>query len=329
MRTLVLFWLGIASLLSAGAPTPAAAGTPAALATPGATKTIFVPAFMPPLKQPLFYRLTKERVTPSSNERSVFEQQVVFEREGNGFVMQIKWLRVTVGARTYDLVKDLRLFPPEARAMFVPMAMELDVNGRPLRMRDWPRLRKALIEMAPLMARGTETDPAKRGAMETYFRSFMQHYAALSAEDAVNHMIQGWPPILGELGVEIEIGRDEHATMQAPTPFSTEPIDYDTTATWTFADSGKTLHLARRSIPSTESLRAVGAGMAGVARQITPSSKSMKPEKLERVFADMQLSLQTDIDFDRTKGLVRKAVLQKTVVAQSQTGNERITIEAM
>lgn len=319
MRLLAVLLLFAASLACQALPVRAEARLPS-------TEAPFVPRFAPPLGTPLRYRLTKERVTPAASERSVFEELVLFERAGDGFAMRITWLRIIVGGRTYDPVKDLQRFPAEARPMFLPMTMELDRDGRPLRMRDWPQLRAMLLGFVPVMARGTETDPAKRQAMERFYRSFMQRYTALSAEEAVNHMVQGWPPVLAELGSEVELGREVRTTMQAPTPFTARPIDYDTTASWTLAKDGKTLHLARRSIPSAEGLRAAGTGLADAAKQIgTPKGEA----DMRSAFADMKMTMQTEIDFDRASGLPRKAVIEKIVVTNGQSGTDRITIEAL
>ncbi|MEJ5977731.1 hypothetical protein WG901_13870 [Novosphingobium sp. PS1R-30] len=320
--------LALALLLAVGLPASTLAEPPAA--KPVAAEARFVPTFAPPLGQPLLYRLTTERSTPVVKTQAVFDQQVVFERLGDdGFVMRFQWLRVTQGGRSYDLAKDIDSFPVEARAMFAPMAMELDANGRPLRMRDWQKLREGLIDMSPLMARGLEDDPARRAATESFLRNFLKRYAALSAEEAVNHMVRGWPQVLAELGSEVELGREAQSIMQAPSPFSAEPIDYATAVIWTRTDEGRTLHLTRRSTPSPEGLRAVGEGLTSAVKQFRPPGKRADPAEIRRMFADMKLSMQTEIDFDRATGLLRKAVFEKSATTNGQQGTDRITLTAL
>lgn len=321
--------LPLALLLAIGLPASATAEPPTARTA--AAETRFVPAFAPPLDRPLRYRLTNERTTPAGKAHTAFDQQVVFERLGNGgdgFVMRFRWLRATQGGRTYDLVNELDRFPVEARAMFMPMAMELDGDGRPLRMRDWPRLRDALLDMSPLMARGLEDDPARREATESFVRNLFKRYTALSAEEAVNHMIRGWPQILAELGSEVELDREAQSIMRAPSPFSTEAVDYATSVVWTLADGGRTLHLTRRSSPSPDSLRSIGEGLTNTAKQFKPPGKRADPAEIRRMFADMKLTMQTDIDFDRATGLLRKAVFEKRALMNGQEGTERITLTA-
>lgn len=311
-------------LLLLGTALPAAAETSPA---PAAAAATFTPRLNPPLDRPLAYRLTKEKVTKTS-EKAVFDQEVTFSRLGDGYAMSLRWLRLEQDGKTFDLTKpDLAGLPATVRPFVLPMTIELDPDGRPLRLRDWPRYQKALADVVPLMAQEAEPDPKKRPAAEEFFRCFLSRYTAMSAENAAVALVTGWPQVLAEFGHAVPLGRAETSVMAMPSPFADGVIDYRTTSTWT-RDPAGTLNLVRQSAPTPEATRALVEGMARAVEQSAPKGGPVDGAAVRKGLAGLKARLANTMTFDGATGLPREAVLEKFVTLPTGEGTERITLTA-
>lgn len=284
--------------------------------------------FDPPLNKPLRYKVTQERIGTSKEKSSTFIQEVIYRREGEGYVMTLRPLSITSGATTFDLTSAKSPVPPELAVFVMTMELDLDSDGAIVRMRDWDAMKSRFEASVPALMEAAEPDPKKRLQFEAGMRQFFARYAAASAEDAPPLMLKGWPDVLGVMGASGPAGEAQTFETEEPTPFSPEPLRSGVTSRLTRPEAGGALRINVTSAPDPEALKKLVLTILDTFAAAAPADKPFDRAAMERALAAMNVTMKMTIDLDPQTGLVRHAVSEKHVTMAEGNGVNRLTIEA-
>ena len=310
--------------LALSLPTAAEAQAPAAAPAAADLQT----RFDPPLDKPLRYKLTQEKTRGDKTESSVLEQQITYTRTSAGMVMELKPLRATAGAISFDLTDPQAQVPPMLKPLLAPVSFDLDSDGGIVRVRDWELYKQNLNASIPAIAAGIEPDQAKRPQAEKFLHDFFAKYTEASAEQAPQLVLKGWPDVLGLMGVSAPEGAVIETTSVASVPLFPQPLNYKVKLKMTRPAGAGTLRIEVNSVPDPAAVKAAVAGLVETMLQSTPAAGTTGRADLERELGGLDLTMTMLVDLDATSGLVRRAVLEKHVSMAATTGVERITIEA-
>lgn len=284
--------------------------------------------FAPPLDQNIDYKVVFSRSTPERNTTTEIRQRLRFERSPVGYNLSIETLSLVGSHAKLDLtvLADRNRVPLELRPLLLPMTFELDTTGAILRVRDWPRLKVALLDIPEaIIAMERPADPkAARAMMQT----IMQPFQGLSAETAPTVLLRGWPSFLGYGGLELEAGAVYEATNTTDAPLL--PVALPTTVKYSLSRSTESnaLRLVQTSEPDKAKL---GTAMEAYLRQMGANLDAASKANLAKAAAAMRTMTihdRLDIRFDGQSGLVLSASGERlvSIEALGGSGGETTTI---
>lgn len=315
--------LGAALLLGLPAPALAQSDAPSAAA---AGEVVVIP-FDPPLGTPVTYALRFERKRPRGDSVIEFEQRLMFERFGGGFLLRLETLSFSSGGRRFDLAdrRVLDAVPPALRIYLLPMAVELDSAGEMVRMRDWEAMRAGLRSMPEAAAAiaGAPLDEASLAAM----RRLLDPIINASAEEGPALMIRGWPAVLGYGGGEFVLGEPVEADTEVSGGLlpGTVPATMEGVVTRT-ADGH--LRLVQKARFEPEAVRAATLALVEMMRSARPGSGAAAGS--DETIDKLDITDEVEITFDALTGLpltARTARVTSVVTsAESAVGGEVLTL---
>lgn len=303
--------LGAALLLGLPAPALAQSDAPSAAA---AGEVVVIP-FDPPLGTPVTYALRFERKRPRGDSVIEFEQRLMFERFGGGFLLRLD----LADRRVLDAV------PPALRIYLLPMAVELDSAGEMVRMRDWEAMRAGLRSMPEAAAAiaGAPLDEASLAAM----RRLLDPIINASAEEGPALMIRGWPAVLGYGGGEFVLGEPVEADTEVSGGLlpGTVPATMEGVVTRT-ADGH--LRLVQKARFEPEAVRAATLALVEMMRSARLGSGAAAGS--DETIDKLDITDEVEITFDALTGLpltARTARVTSVVTsAESAVGGEVLTL---
>ena len=309
------------------APLLAQTATPAAPAATAPADEVLRVRFAPPLDQPIRYSLTFDEIDEGRPVKMVATQELRFVRNGDGYLMSIRWLTLSIGGQTFDMTaKDLPI-PPTVMLLFQPLTLELNSRGEILRVRDWDKLRKDLIASAPGFAKMMATNPAEQQDITDFFAAFLTKFTAVPAESAPSLMVQGWPQMLGLIALEGRSGQTLASRRPVQTPYRTEPVDYDFQTRFSRPADGKGVRILAIGRPDAANARKIEEGLIDAALSSLPESKKVDRADLARLLADPDLVQDLDVTFDGDTGLPVRARLLNREKFKLLDNSSTLTVE--
>lgn len=316
------YWL---ALLLALIPAPLLAQTAAPVAAP--PDEVLRVRFAPPLDQPLRYKLTFDEVDEGRPVKMIAIQELRFARNGDGYLMSIRWLTLSIDGQTFDMTaKDLPI-PPTVMLLFQPLTLELNSRGEILRVRDWDKLRKNLIASAPGFAKMMATNPAEQQDITDFFAAFLTKFTAVPAESAPALMVQGWPQMLGLIALEGRAGQTVASRRPVQTPYRADPVDYDFQTRFSRPADGKGVRILAIGRPDAANARKIEDSLIDATLASLPESKKMDRADLARLLADPELVQDFDVTFDGDTGLPVRARLLNREKFKLLDNSSTLTVE--
>lgn len=265
--------------------------------------------FAPPLDQPLRYRMTLTDLEDGKPVTKVMVQEITFTRAGEGYVMALRWLSLTAAGQTLDLTKDKLPLPPEIALMIRPVALELAPNGQILRVREWDRYRRELIEAAPALAEMLSSNAEERAEMAGFLAGFFTQFTSVPAERAHWLVVYGWPEVLMLASTSGPAGAAQSSRHLVQSVYSPDPLTYEFQTRLSRTADGKGLRIVSSGSPDAAGAKAITTKLVATVMSSLPNSTDADKRMVEEMFANPKLSTQLDVDLDLQTGLPRKAKL--------------------
>ena len=149
--------------------------------------------FDPPIGLAMPYRVLVEKVRPRGKSALEYEQELTFEKLGDGYVVHIAVSAVSIDGNRYDLASpNIRAaIPPAVQPFIMSVKMELDSVGEPVRLQNWDSIRTMLAQLPDsIMEHRDAGDPeVLREAVSQIFAPFI----ARTAQEATGFIEKAWP----------------------------------------------------------------------------------------------------------------------------------------
>lgn len=307
---------------------PAAAAAQTALPPP-ASGEVLQTRFAPPVDLPLRYRMTMTEMEEGKPVTMVLIQEVTFSRNGDGYVMALRWLSLTVDGETLDLTKGNLPLPPEIAIMIRPISLELGPTGQILRVRDWDRHRRELIGAAPALAEMMGKDAKEKAEMSGFLTSFFTQFTSVPAERAPWLLAYGWPEIMLLGGTSGRAGEAISSRHMVQSVYAPEPLNYEFQTRLSRTADGKGLRNVSVGSPDAAGTKVMAAQLVAAVMSGLPKGTDIDQDTVEELFANPKFSTQLDMDLDLQTGLPRKG---KIVVREKFDGIDQsntILLEAL
>ncbi len=311
---------------------PAVAVAQTALPPPPSAGEVLQARFAPPVDQPLRYRMTMTELgqgKPAIAATMVMVQEVTFTRNGDGYVMALRWLSLTVEGETLDLTKGNLPLPPEITVMIRPVSLELGPTGQILRVRDWDRYRRELIEAAPALAEMMGSSADEKTEMATVMTSFFTQFTSVPAERAPWLVTYGWPEVLMLAGTSGKAGESVSSRHVVQSVYAAEPLNYEFQTRFSRTPDGKGLRIVSAGSPDAAGTKAVSTSLAGAVMAGLSKDTEVDREVVEKLFANPKFSTQLDLDLDLQTGLPRRAKLVLREKFDGMDQSNTILLEAL
>jgi hypothetical protein len=324
-RTIGLF---LACGLMAHAGTEKALAAQPAAAPAEAARQLKIP-FAPPTGRELAYDVT---ITKSGARTGVTSsrQTLHFAAEQAGYILTVRTVRITRGDEVIDLTSPtgVAALPAELRPFLLPFEIDVDREGNLVRLRNWGGLKAALDALPEAMAQA-ENDQAKRDQIRAIGQRVMAPYRDLTAEQAPQAMLKGWPAVFGFGGVELEDGAEYSGETEEPSPLL--PVSVPMTQRFSLTDAAEQgLYFQQSSEPDQEKTAKIITEFVRSAGQDLPASQRAKLDAALGAMKGMTLKNEIDILFDRHTGLAQRAILERRMTIPGQgDGGEKIELTSV
>lgn len=301
---------------------------------PASTPSPAVPAvdvlrvrFAPPLDQPIRYRLTFDEVDEGRPIKMVAIQEVRFARNGDGYLLELRWLTLNIDGQTFDMTRADLPIPPSLMLLFQPLTLELSGRGEILRIRDWNKVRQDLIASAPGIAKVLSSNPAEQQEIADFFAKFMTKFTDIPAERAPSLMVQGWPQMLGLVKLEGRTGQTYSARRPVQSAYLPDPIDYAFQTRFSHAADGQGVRILTIGRPDPADARRLQTALVDATLDSLPDTKDVDRGDLEALLANPDLAQEYDVTFDGSTGLPIRARLVDREKFDGLDNTSTITIE--
>lgn len=316
-----LAWLMPSSVAAEAGRNAKADGTAPALLT--------IP-FAPPLGRDILYDLTITKSRPDKpSQKADIRQSLRYERSGDGYVLEIRYLSIATGGTVIDLTsgKPDAAMPAEMITYFEPVSFDLDSEGSLVRVRNWDALKSRYATLPDRLVAGKTPEEAAfiRNGVETMLRSILQ----MSAEAAVNLVMKGWPSFLGFGGTELEDGVDYELESVLPASVLPFPIPVTIKSTLTRGEGGD-LDYHQESAPKDDSV--VANGLMDYLRKISASLPEARRKEMETQLDGMKsirIEDVLDMRLATGTGLIREGRYQRTISLLGQQAIELTTVRQL
>ena len=288
---------------------PAVAAAQAALPPPAASGEVLQARFAPPLDRPLRYRMTMTELEEGKPVTMVMVQELTFTRNGDGYVMALRWLSLTAGGETLDLTKGNLPLPPEIAVMIRPVSLELGPTGQILRVREWDRYRRELIEAAPALAEMMGSNAKDKAEMSVFMTNFFTQFTAVPAERATWLVAYGWPEVMLLAGTVGRAGAPISSRHVVQSVYAPEPLNYEFQTRLSRTADGKGLRNVSAGSPDVAGAKAMAAQLVAAVMTGLSEGTDIDRSTVEKLFANPKFSTQLDMDLDLQTGLPRKAMI--------------------
>jgi hypothetical protein len=283
--------------------------------------------FDPPLEQDLLYSVIRTKISPEETRTTTSEQVLRFSVQEGGFILTLRYVGfsgagISIKLDSPDAIKTV---PTEMRPFVMPLAFDLNRDGEIVRVRNWPSIQAAFAEIPKMLAE--ENEGSKRDTVISIAEAVVKPFQNMTAEQAPNHILKGWPSVLGLGGLELEYGVEMEADGEIPSGLLPVAIPTKIRISLSQSANGRDLHFKQISITDEEVLGAtlskfmlnLGAGL--------PAQQRANLEKGADLIRRMRIEERLDIDFDASSGLVNKAAIERKILMDSQdAGGETLTI---
>lgn len=318
----------VLALLLALLAAPVLAQTPATTPSPAASAgDVLRVRFAPPLDQPIRYKLTIDEVEDDKPVQMVAVQELRFTREGDGYLLALRWLTLRVDGRTFDMTRNDLPIPPSLMLLFQPLTLELNGRGEVLRVRDWDKVRGNLISAAPGFAKLLSNNQTEQQETADFLTRFLAKFTAVPAERAPVLMVQGWPQMLGLITLEGRAGQAYATRRQIQTAYSPDPVDYDFQTRFSRSPDGKGVRMVTIGRPDAAGARKVQASLIDATIEALPEDEDIDRAILEDLFANPDLAQEYDVTFDDATGLPVRARLVDREKFDGLDNTSTVTIE--
>lgn len=310
MRALLL--IGMAVALSLGGGDAAAAGGAQSEAAAGEQVTL---PFAPPLERDLRYRLTITKPRPGAAGAGIIEQRLRFTRNGEGYLLAITPVRLTVQGQTIDLLRERGKLPAPMQPMFEPTVYEADSGGQVLRVRDWPGViqrSRAYVEQIAAQ----EPDEAKRAQLRRMMKTMLDTLAAMSPDRAAVLNLQGWDLALGYGGGLATLGAAVEIDGEIDPGLGSGPVPTRGRFTVTRPAPDRYRLVEEQSLDRAKA----GAMIVATIETLTGSDPAMAAQlqKLKGDMADAVIEGRSEVDLDAATGLPIRAMMKRTITVGGQ-----------
>ena len=266
--------------------------------------------FAPTLEHPNFYTVVIEKKRGKGESRLELEQELTFKALGDGFLLELDMLAVSINGRRFDL-RDRVFFealPEGAHPFLMSVQIELDADGEPIRLRDWEAKRK-LLQQIPQMTLD-RLNPDQREDALPAIRMIFDPLISSTAEEAPHAIVQGWPTILGYGGLQLELSETYIAESEIEGGLFLEPIaaDVELSLNRTVGGNYRFLQTTR---PNPQAL--LSATTAVVDRIREAKGDEVNPANLDQIDANISMKDDLDIVFEKGTGMPLSAVIAHTV----------------
>ena len=283
--------------------------------------------FDPPLDTPLGYRQVRTRTQDGQSEGATIEQALTYHREGDLLLLTVTTLTAGDGTNQLTPAQIRRQGGATVAALFAPVTMELDQGGLLVRVRDWERHRESLRASVDLLV--ADEPPARRAAARAVAEQAMAPMLAMSAEQAPEMLLTGWPAALGLGGYAYSEGVPREFTVYLPMPQSPLPIPFAGAIT-VDRNFGGQIVFHRTQQPDPVSMRqAIGSYLESVLSPDDPDFATRSAELAAEMRA-MTVRDEIEVVLDPVNGMVDSARIERQITDLSTglvMGGEVITID--
>ena|GEM_PF-6452528 len=311
--------LGAVVWLSLSAASPA-------IAKPVRPTIIQIP-FAPPLDRDLHYEVTISKSSPGKSSKLQIAEILRFSRSPDGYILTINMTRLSDGKTSFDLSseKGMAALPLELRPFLLPISLDVAKDGSLTRVRDWPRLQRAIADLPKLMSKitGSSEDPK---LARNIGEKIIDPFAALTAEQAASTMLKGWPAFFGYGGVEMEEGEEYEAEGEVAGTLLpvTMPILQRMSVS---RDGAGNLRYLQTTYRDPEQVRKVSKEYILRLGDGLDAAHRANVEKAAEMMAKMTMEDYLDINFDPVSGLVEKATSERRFKMEEMgEGNETTSV---
>ncbi|MEI6643360.1 MAG: hypothetical protein WCL10_15095 [Novosphingobium sp.] len=268
--------------------------------------------FAPPVGQRLDYEVDITRTGEGKSRTTRLYQALQFERIESGYLLTIATTRMVNENSAIDLSSGAGAdrVPVDLRPLTMPVTLEVTVEGAISRVRDWPSLQRSIAGIPAAIA--ATVAPAKRATAVTLARRVLAPYASMTAEQAPDAVLKGWPSLLGLGGLELISGRPYQSEVASQSPMISVEIPVTQVVTLTVTSEGL-FHLVQRSQPDEEKAGlAISQYLDRVGANLNAAQKANLARAGQR-FRAMKTRISNDIDLDRQSGIVRRARMERWI----------------
>jgi len=235
--------------------------------------------------------------------------------------------RLSDGKTSFDLSseKGMAALPLELRPFLLPISLDVAKDGSLTRVRDWPRLQRAIADLPKLMSKitGSSEDPK---LARNIGEKIIDPFAALTAEQAASTMLKGWPAFFGYGGVEMEEGEEYEAEGEVAGTLLpvTMPILQRMSVS---RDGAGNLRYLQTTYRDPEQVRKVSKEYILRLGDGLDAAHRANVEKAAEMMAKMTMEDYLDINFDPVSGLVEKATSERRFKMEEMgEGNETTSV---
>lgn len=266
--------------------------------------------FSPPVGQRLKYEVELIRTGDGKSTTTRIFQSLRFEKSDEGYVLTVSTSRLANENTSIDLTTPSGVIrvPVELRPLLMPLSLDVTADGAISRVRDWPSVQQAIARIPAAIA-ATEI-PANRATAMKFARQALEPFSSMTAEQAPDAILKGWPSLFGLGGAELIAGKQYETQVLSQPPMVPVVIPATQQVELTRTSDGM-FHLQLRSQPDEEKmglaisqyLDRLGAGM-NAFQKANLAQASQK-------FRGMKTQDSSAIDLDGQTGIVHRATLER------------------
>lgn len=313
------------ALLAGAAPIGAPrAVAQAAAATAADQKSVEI-IFSPPLDTPLRFQLSRSQTKAGKTAPEIrWIEELVFSRADDGFRMTWQFDRASLPAelRSTSAAKLLAPFTE-------PLTFEVDNNGTPLRVLDWPAARARMTKTLAAMMPGPERprNPADAAAGAHAIQAILVQFASLSDTDALPVLLRNIMPALGSGGYSLTLGEPVEQDAEENVALLNLPLKRHVRITLTAIDPGRTATVDYLSTTDGRSMLAMLKSMIDAFAAKGDTARVAALHKQMEQAGDLSVVDETHDVIDLPTGLVLRETNKRMAGSGSSAITEARTLE--
>jgi hypothetical protein len=320
--------LGVITL-AIGSVAGSAVAAPAGVAAQATPKTLTVP-FAPPTDVDLRYRVRLDRPLGGRPNTWIRDQTLRFAHAGTGYILTLTTTAVSDGGKMVRASDGA--VGASVRIMMAPTSFDVDATGHVLRVRDWARIKTLMIMSTTAETVRVEPDPGTRSDGRATYRLASSKYDPMTAKLAVSDWLQHWDGFFGLAGTEMAEGASLEGDTVIETGLAPVPSPVHASTTLGGERSGTLLHLV---VVTTLYPAKAGPAIASFIQEKLRNTP-LKDKAARAWIVDMgnrlrgfDLRDETDARLDATTGLLRSAIMTRSVTDRDGTTTSRTQIDRL